>query len=130
MTDTKDLVGIDEIITRLCRIEQGVDELRLATHQIFVALAQADPNATINREDLETIGEALLKKFGYPAIQSLYKEAGLKTTTAAPTKTQTQIAAYLALQKTQGNPTAFLKGLIVNEDPKSKRNERLPGQTK
>jgi hypothetical protein len=52
MTDTKDLEGIDEVITRLCRIEQGINELRLTIHQIFAALAQADPTATINREDL------------------------------------------------------------------------------
>ena len=117
MTDTKDLEGIDEIITRLCRIEQGIDELRLATHQIFVALAHTDPTATINREDLETIGEALLKKFGYSAIQSLYKEAGLQTTTTTPTKTQTQIAAFLALQKTKGNAATLLKGLMANKGP-------------
>jgi len=115
MTDTKDLEGIDEIITRLCRIEQGIDELRRATHQIFVALAKADPSATINREDLEAIGEALIQKFGWPALQTLYHEAGLQATTGTPTQIQRQIAAYLALEKTK-NPIDLLKKLIAERD--------------
>jgi len=112
MTDPKDLEGIDEVIARLCRIEQGINELRLATHQIFVALARADPTATIHREDLEVIGEALIQKFGWPALQSLFQEAGLQTTGEAAIETQRHIAAYLALGKTK-SPIELLKKLVV-----------------
>jgi len=113
MADPVDIEGLDEFILRLCRIEDKLNTLHNAVDLIFAAMAHSAKEGTLDLQDLQAIGEAMVKQWGWPGLNPLFAAFNLRR--LGPTASESsdhQLVGFLATSRAGNNPAKVIKKLL------------------